>query len=207
MVLKAHLRNKFFVFITVLSTLSCSEPIDQMPKVVFEKIATAHIPQDTVLLGNQYLKLQNGIYYLSGKPFSGYMREQYPNNTLKSIGAYAQGKQHGTTFSFYENAALRDERNYKNGLSYGKHLGFWENGNKKFAFIYHNDKREGLQQQWYESGRPYYALNFANDREDGMQKAWRENGKPYINYEVKEGIRYGLQKAALCYTLKDGKLK
>ena len=40
-----------------------------------------------------------------------------------------------------------------------------------------------------------------------MQKAWRENGKLYINYEVKEGVRYGLQKAALCYTLKNGQSK
>lgn len=40
-----------------------------------------------------------------------------------------------------------------------------------------------------------------------MQKAWRENGKPYINYEVKDGVRYGLQKAALCYTLKNGQTK
>jgi hypothetical protein len=40
-----------------------------------------------------------------------------------------------------------------------------------------------------------------------MQKAWRENGKPFINYEVKDGVRYGLQKSALCYTLKNEKMK
>jgi hypothetical protein len=28
-----------------------------------------------------------------------------------------------------------------------------------------------------------------------------------INYEVKDGVRYGLQKAVLCYTLKNGQLK
>jgi antitoxin component YwqK of YwqJK toxin-antitoxin module len=77
----------------------------------------------------------------------------------------------------------------------------------KFDFSYFNDKREGMQKQWYESGSEYCALNFSNDRENGMQKAWRENGNPYINYEVKDGVRYGLQKSALCYTLKDQKLK
>jgi hypothetical protein len=40
-----------------------------------------------------------------------------------------------------------------------------------------------------------------------MQKAWRENGKPFINYEVKDGVRYGLQKSALCYTLKNEKIE
>ena len=78
---------------------------------------------------------------------------------------------------------------------------------KKFDFIYINDKREGIQKQWYESGSQYYELSFTNDQENGMQKAWRENGKPFINYEVKDGVRYGLQKSALCYTLKNEKIK
>jgi len=70
-----------------------------------------------------------------------------------------------------------------------------------------DDSKEGIQKQWYESGKKYYELTFADDKENGMQKAWRENGKLYINYEVKDGIKYGLQKSALCYTLKNGKLK
>ena len=77
----------------------------------------------------------------------------------------------------------------------------------KFDFSYFNDKREGIQKQWHESGSNYYALNYTNDQENGMQKAWRENGKPPINYEVKDGQRYGLQKPALCYTLKDQEIK
>ena len=92
-------------------------------------------------------------------------------------------------------------------VSFGQHLGYWKNGNRKFDFKYFNDKREGLQKQWYESGSKYYELSFTDDQEKGTQKAWRENGKPYINYEVKDGVRYGLQKSALCYTLKDEKLK
>jgi antitoxin component YwqK of YwqJK toxin-antitoxin module len=73
--------------------------------------------------------------------------------------------------------------------------------------MYLNDKREGLHKKWYENGSQYCELSFTDDQENGMQKAWRENGKPYINYEVKDGLRYGLQKSALCYTLKDEKLK
>ena len=40
-----------------------------------------------------------------------------------------------------------------------------------------------------------------------MQKGWRENGKVFINYEAKDGVRYGLQKSNLCYTLIDQKIK
>jgi antitoxin component YwqK of YwqJK toxin-antitoxin module len=170
-------------------------------------VDTTLIPKDTVLATASNLKLDNGIYYLENRPFSGYIKEQYPNNTLSLIASYWKGMQHGTTTSYYPNGQLRFVRMYKENKSFGKHFGFWENGKQKFEFYYFNDKREGSNKQWYQSGQPYTFLNFKDDKENGLQQAWRENGKPYINYEAKDGFRYGLQKSGLCYTLKDQKLK
>jgi len=192
------IKNAFFI--VCVFTFGCSQPKDQ-------KVDLSLIPNDTIVLNNAKLKLQNGVYYQGSKPYSGFIKEEYANGTLKSIGSYFQGKQHGLTKTFFPNAKLETERNYKDGIGYGRHFGYWQNGNKKFDFIYINDKREGIQKQWYESGSQYYALSFTNDQENGKQKAWRENGKPFINYEVKDGVRYGLQKSALCYTLKNQKMK
>ena len=91
--------------------------------------------------------------------------------------------------------------------SIGSQTAYFENGKIKFDFFYINEKSQGLQKQWYQNGQQYIELNYDNDTEVGMQKAWRENGKLFINYEVKDGLRYGLQKSALCYTLKNEKLK
>ncbi|GHB76923.1 toxin-antitoxin system YwqK family antitoxin [Persicitalea jodogahamensis] len=173
----------------------------------FGTVDVSQIPKDTVSWNHAGLKLENGVYYLAGEPFSGFILKKYENGSVNSVGSYFQGMQHGVSKSFYPNGKLRDSRMYKENVSYGRHFGYWENGNRKFDFVYYNDKREGLQKQWYESGEQYAFLSFKDDREEGMQRAWRINGKPYINYEVKDGIRYGLQKAALCYTLKDEKLK
>jgi antitoxin component YwqK of YwqJK toxin-antitoxin module len=192
------IKNAFFI--VCVFTFGCSQPKDQ-------KVDLSLIPNDTIVLNNAKLKLQNVVYYQGSKPYSGFIKEEYATGTLKSIGSYFQGKQHGLTKTFFPNAKLETERNYKDGIGYGRHFGYWQNGNKKFDFIYINDKREGIQKQWYESGSQYYALSFTNDQENGMQKAWRENGKPFINYEVKDGVRYGLQKSALCYTLKNEKMK
>jgi len=192
------IKNAFFI--VCVFTFGCSQPKDQ-------KVDLSLIPNDTIVLNNAKLKLQNGVYYQGSKPYSGFIKEEYATGTLKSIGSYFQGKQHGLTKTFFPNAKLETERNYKDGIGYGRHFGYWQNGNKKFDFIYINDKREGIQKQWYESGSQYYALSFTNDQENGKQKAWRENGKPFINYEVKDGVRYGLQKSALCYTLKNQKMK
>lgn len=207
---RAPMFNKFCALICSIIIIGCGQNENTengSTKFIFENVDVSQIPNAIVFKNDSSLKLLNGVYNLGGKPFSGFIKEHYENNTIKSIGSYLNGKQQGKTKIFFPNGKLDTERSFKNGKAYGKHVGFWENENKKFEFNYYNDKREGMQKQWYESGEPYAFLSFRDDQEEGMQRAWRINGKPYINYEVKDGIRYGLQKAALCYTLKDEKLK
>jgi len=200
---KEHSLSNIVLFIICAFAFGCAKPKDKNATVIFEKVDVSQIPNITIVENDSVLKLQNGVYYLDNKPFSGYLKSTYNTDTLKSIATYFQGKQHGVTKTFFPNGKLESERNYRNGIGYGRHFGYWQNGNMKFDFIYHFDKREGVQTQWYESGSKYCELSFTDDRENGMQRAWRENGKPYINYEVKNGVRYGLQKSALCYTLKN----
>ncbi len=207
MVLKELSLTKILFLVMCFFAIACSKSKKEKAVIFFEKIDLSQIPNDTIFENNKMLKLENGIYYFDNKPFSGYIRSTYSSNALKSLAAYFKGNQHGTAKAFYPNGKLKTQRNYKNGLAYGRHWGYWENGNKKFDFTYFDDRREGLQKQWYESGNQYSELRFANDKENGLQKAWRENGKAYINYEVKEGVRYGLQKSALCYTLRNEKIK
>lgn len=196
-------------FVLIISFVHCktqnTEGGDSSPSSV--SVDVSSIPKDTISILDKNLKLDNGIYCLNNKPYSGFIKEFYPNDTLKSVGSYLNGMQHGITQTYFPDGKTKDIRSYKANKSFGRHLGYWENGNQKFDFIYINDKREGCNKQWYESGKPYTFLNFKDDKEDGMQQAWRENGKIYINYEAKNGFRYGLQKSALCYTLIDEKLK
>lgn len=210
MELRAHMFSKFCVFVCYIILIGCGKNENAKnsgSKILFENVDVSKIPNTIVFKNDSSLKLLNGVYHLGGKPFSGFIKEYYENDTIKCIGSYLNGKQQGTTKTFFLNGKLDTERRFKNGKAYGKHVGFWENGNMMFEFMYYNDKREGIQKQWYESGSKYFELSYSDDRENGMQRAWRENGKPYINYEVKDGERYGLQKSALCYTLKDEKIK
>jgi antitoxin component YwqK of YwqJK toxin-antitoxin module len=211
MVRKEHLRSRVIRHSCTLGILLCLgcavNKKEETISAVFGEVDTSQIPTDTISSRDSILRLDNGIYFYNNKPFSGFIKEVYENEALKSIGSYYQGMQHGITRTFYRNGKARDSRSYKENVGYGRHVGYWENGNMKFDFTYYFDRREGIQKQWYKSGSPYAFLNFRGDREHGMQHAWRENGKPYINYEAKDGIRYGLQKSALCYTLKDEEVK
>lgn len=170
-------------------------------------VDTSMIPMDTISSMDKGLTLDNGIYHVNSKPYSGYIKEIYENGRTSRVMSLANGRQHGIARTFFPNGEIQDIRSYKANKSYGRHYGYWENGHLKFDFVYINDKREGYNKQWYRTGKPYAFLNFKDDREDGMQQAWRENGKIYINYEAKDGFRYGLQKSALCYTLINEKLK
>jgi antitoxin component YwqK of YwqJK toxin-antitoxin module len=196
------------LLIIAISTFSCNKAIKEESKLPSSfVVTTSMIPKDTILSDNKNLKLNNGIYYLNEKTYSGYIKEMYNEKQIKNVFSFLNGQQQGLSICYYLDGKIKDSRSYKEGKSYGRHFGYWENGNQKYDFIYANDKREGLQKQWYESGTPYSFLTFKDDKEDGMQKAWRQNGKPYINYQAKDGHRYGLQKSNLCYTLRDGKLK
>lgn len=207
MVQKEHLRFRFIFFAALAFSFAGCSSTKKEGEITSSSffVDTTLIPKDTVL--SEKIKLENGIYYLNNRPFSGYRKELYGNNNVSLVAGYLNGMQHGKSTSYYPNGQLRFIRMYKENKSFGKHMGYWETGNPKFEFYYRNDKREGLNKQWYQIGQPYAFLNFKDDREDGMQQAWRENGRPYINYEVKDGFRYGLQKSGLCYTLKDEKFK
>lgn len=207
MALKEHLHFRFILFAALAFSFAGCSGTKKEGEIIYSSffVDIALIPKDTV--SSEKLKLDNGIYYLNNRPFSGYRKELYGNNNVSLVAGYLNGMQHGASISYYPTGQLHFIRMYKENKSFGKHIAYWEKGNPKFEFYYLNDKREGSNKQWYQSGRPYAFLKFKDDKEYGLQQAWRENGKAYINYEAKDGFRYGLQKSGLCYTLKDEKFK
>ncbi len=209
------MKNLFFQIcgaaLLILVVVSCSKAGKEPQEYVFSPaslvIDNSIIPIDSIKSDESGVEIINGVVYRNKLNFSGYVITSSVDSKAYKVEGFLNGMQHGRSVEYYPGGALKTLRMYKENKSYGKHIGYWENGNQKFEFYYNGDKREGPNKQWYESGAPYAFLNYKDDREEGLQQAWRENGKVYINYEVKDGYRYGLQKSALCYTLKDEKLK
>jgi hypothetical protein len=183
---------------TLLLCAACHQPV----------AATADEPAASSFVdGDTRLALENGIFYLNGRPLDGVIVTPLLDGSLKGYTSYAAGKQAGLAVTFYDTGAIRDARWYARGKANGSHRGWWPNGIPKFDFTYVDDKREGVHRQWYVTGGLYTELSFHLDSEDGMQRAFRENGKPYINYEVRNGFKYGLSKSALCVSLQDGRIR
>jgi len=216
MVQKVLSHNRFYVvattfFVVLLSSCNYFKQKTKSHSTVSTKnysIDTSVIPKDTVFASNKNVTLANGLYQYKNKAFSGIVIELYPNGSLKKQISVYKGMLHGTYRSFYEDGKPWEIRSYKNNLSTGKHYGFWaESGKPHFEYNYYEEKMEGIQKKWYKSGKPFLFLNYVDDHEEGLQQGWRENGKLYLNFVTKEGHRYGLQKAALCYSLRDEKIK
>jgi antitoxin component YwqK of YwqJK toxin-antitoxin module len=212
MALKELLRNNFMgltAFMCILATLSsCGKKQVKQPTALKDYfVDTTLISHDTVFSSDKKLSLVNGLYLYANNTFTGIVVEMYDNGVVKKQLSVYKGMLHGRYKSFFENGMPWEVRMYKNNLSTGTHIAFWpETGNQKFEYNYYEEKMEGSQKKWYPTGKPFLALHYTNDHEDGLQQGWRENGKLFLNYVAKDGFRYGLQKAALCYSLRDGKI-
>lgn len=158
----------------------------------------------TLSANDPRLQFRNGVLFYEQKPFSGVTTETYTNGQLQAKTEYAEGEQHGTSLLWYENGQLLWQREYRNGKKHGAHQGWWPNGARKFAYHFIEGEHDGEASEWYASGQIAQRNKYEHGREQGLQQAWRENGKLYTNYVAKNGKRYGLFNARLCYTVKDG---
>ena len=164
------------------------------------------IPQNEKLIfldkGNPHLK-QNGKYLLlKEKPFDGALIEVYENGEHKSQVYYKKGLLDGSLRSWYHDGNKESERYYEHGEKEGVHLSWWPNGNLRFEYQFAGGLYHGTFKEWYENGKPLHVFEYDHGKEV-KAIGWRENGKTYINFAVRNGRKYGLTNARLCYSLKD----
>lgn len=162
------------------------------------------IPAVTVAADDPNLRFTNGVLFYAQQPFSGAVTEFYSTGQVKAKTEYYRGREHGTSWMWYEDGRPMWERRYQNGKKHGAHEGWWPNGQRKFLYQFANGEHEGEARDWYPNGQLAQCYRYEKGQESGLQQAWRENGKLYANYVVKEGKRFGLVNSRLCYTVKDG---
>ena len=161
------------------------------------------IPEVFVSSSNAKIsKKQNGDIFLDGEPFSGYLIEKYPNDTVALQTGYYNGKQNGVMKAFYNNGKVRYVRPYFNGEKHGTHVGYHRNGAKAFEYYFVNGFSEGNHKEWFNNGELAADMNYVNGKELGRQQVWRPDGKVRSNYIVREnGRRYGLMGIKRCTKL------
>tara|TARA_B100000427_G_scaffold246308_1_gene209342 strand:- start:2595 stop:3086 length:492 start_codon:yes stop_codon:yes gene_type:complete len=148
------IQTKIVTFFYTLFLFSCSEKITIQESGLINGMTVQQFVRD-----NQY---------------TGIIEIYYPNNQLKSL------------------------RKYSNGKKYGKHQGWWENGNQQYEYYFKEDQNIGKHTQWHSNGELFVVKNFNNGIEEGEQKAWDQNGDLMYKYIYHEGRKYGIQGSIVC---------
>lgn len=162
----------------------------------------ATIPAVQVRAGDTALQWRNGLYYYRQLPFSGHVVERYANDMVQYDRSYRNGKEEGWHFSYYPGGALSEQRYYHAGEKDSVHTGWWPNGRLRFEYHFNNGLYHGDFKEWYATGQAYKQIHYTYGADDNG-RGWRENGKIYMSYITRNGRRYGLVNANLCYTLKN----
>jgi len=152
------------------------------------------------------LSLSNGIYYYKNEKLTGTITDKFTNGKCKAIEQINNGKQQGATETFYEDGSKESTRYYTAGEKDSVQLGWWPNTLPKYIYHFANGKYNGDFTEWYIDGNMMQQIHYQNG-EELSGKGWRPNGKLYMNFVVRNGRRYGLMNANLCYEVKDGKVE
>ena len=104
---KEHLLTKL-VFVCFI-IFGCSNHKDKKIVANFEKVDLSKIPNRIIFKDDSELKLLNGVYHLNDKLHSGFIKEMYATDSIKSIGSYLFGKQHGVTKTFFTDGSLESD--------------------------------------------------------------------------------------------------
>ncbi len=161
------------------------------------------VPNDTINNTDSDYAIKNGLFYYKGKKYSGILKKTHTQVNMIAYTSVYKGKRHGSYSSYYDTGALFETKQYKHNRVTGRHYIYWKNGNLKADNWYYNGKMEGTQKKWYADGSPFYVFNYINGKREGKQKAWRTSGKLQINNEIINGKTYGLNRASLCYNVKN----
>ncbi len=139
----------------------------------------------------------------SDTPFTGTLRNIYPNGQTSWEGSYVDGELNGPTTGWYENGQKKSSRFYMQEASPGgqrirggwKPAGTWttwyENGQKKSEQRWVNGTIDGSHTTWHENGERSGEETRVNGKLQGKSTKWRRNGqksseRTYVNGK-KEG--------------------
>lgn len=166
------------------------------------------VPETIVSEADVQYNHKRSLWTRNDLPFSGFVVNYYPDNTLKEKFGVLKGKKQNEAIQWFADGHFKNVTNYHEGKMHGKKK-LWSADSLHVLiahYNFHTGKAHGEQKKWYPSGELYKKMNLNRGKEEGMQQAFRKNGALYANYEAREGRIFGLKKGALCYGLEDENL-
>lgn len=111
-----------------------------------------------------------------GKPFTGFLTENFPNGKQKSWIAVKDGINNGLWQEWYENGKLKFTLNWLNGKGHGLWEYFHENGMLRSEEIFTLDLPMGISREYYNNGQLKMKWSWLNGKKHGFWIYYSESG-------------------------------
>jgi antitoxin component YwqK of YwqJK toxin-antitoxin module len=111
-----------------------------------------------------------------GKPFSGFVTENYLNGKPKTWITMKDGLANGQWQEWLENGKLRYNAYWKDGKGHGLWQYFHDNGMIKYEESYIMDIPNGISRQYYDNGQLKADFFWLQGKKQGVWTSYSETG-------------------------------
>jgi antitoxin component YwqK of YwqJK toxin-antitoxin module len=195
--------TKYILLLFLCVFGSCKEQVTENTSISLDKEIT------NMLIKKEEIKLNPllGQWFYKQKPFNGFAVLYHKNDGISEKIGFFNGKREGLYYKYFRDGSIKNKGYYIQNKLHGIKFNYFKNGKVYSESNYVNGKRQGLQRTWFLNGQLAKRKNLNKGKEEGLQQAWLENGKIYVNYEAKNGRIFGMNRANLCYILKNEKVQ
>ena len=117
-----------------------------------------------------------GLTTFEGKPFTGFVTENYPNGKPKTWITKKDGLSNGQWQEWLENGKLRYNAYWKDGKGHGLWQYFHDNGILKYEESYIMDIPDGISRAYYDNGQLKDDFFWLQGKKQGVWTSYSETG-------------------------------
>jgi antitoxin component YwqK of YwqJK toxin-antitoxin module len=111
-----------------------------------------------------------------GKPYTGYLIENYPNGKPKTWITIKNGIANGQWQEWLENGKLRYNSYWKDGKGHGLWQYFHDNGKLRYEESYIMDIPDGISRSYYDNGQLKDDFFWLQGKKQGVWTSYSEMG-------------------------------
>lgn len=126
-------------------------------------------------------------YDQDGKPYSGELREFYPDGKLREKAYSRNGKLEGRREIYNENGVLTSSGDYVGGKMNGEWIVYFANGEIFARGNFKSNKTDGVWKMYWENGKINHEVSYKDGVRDGLSLTYDEDGKLYSKMNYKNG--------------------
>ena len=113
----------------------------------------------------------------AGAPYTGIVRDRWPNGRLKLLRSVEDGRPAGMWTEWYETGVVRYLAEWHpEGAGEGVWYYFHETGVVRDRAVLRQDRSWGLSEGWHADGRKAFEGQYESNRREGLWRAWGTDG-------------------------------